>query len=79
MTTRAETINDHIDHIHARLDCLKGRLAMNAQHDTWPMPREEYERIAERLDGLAVLFRQHIGAFERADQIEAEVKARMAA
>lgn len=79
MNDRAERMHAHIDHIEARLDCINGIFAGNAVYDTWPMPREEYERIAERLDRAAAMARQHIEAYDRLDGYEAEAKARLAA
>ncbi len=79
MTDRGEIFHNHIDHIHARIDCIKGRLAGNAVYDKWPMLREEYVAVAERLEQMAGLCRQHIEAFDKLDQYEAEAKARLAA
>lgn len=79
MNDRAERMNAHIDHIEARMDVISGMFAGNAVSDKWPMPREEYERVAERLEGLARLARQHIDAYDRLDRYEAEAKARLAA
>jgi hypothetical protein len=79
MNDRAERMHAHIDHIEARLDCIKGIFAGNAVYDKWPMPREEYERVAERLESAAAIARQHIEAYDRLDLYEAEAKARWAA
>ena len=78
-TARAERMHNHIDHIEARLDCINGMFAGNAVHDKWPMPREEYVKVAERLDRAAAMARQHIEAYDRLDRYEAEAKARLAA
>ena len=79
MNDRAERMHAHIDHIERRMDCVSGIFAGNAVSNSWPMPRDEYERVAERLEGLARLARQHIEAYDRLARYEAEAKARMAA
>ena len=79
MNDRAERFHTHIDHIEARADLLKGMLAGNAVHDKWPMPRERYLAAAERLETIAALCRQHVEAYDKLDQYEAEAKARLAA
>lgn len=76
---RARHMHEHIDHIEARIDCIGGMFAFNAVFDKWPMPRDEYLRVAERLEGLAAIARQHIAAYDRLDQYAAEAKARWAA
>ncbi len=69
---RAHHMHEHIDHIEARLDCIWGMFAGNAVHDKWPMPRDEYVKVAERLDRAAAMARQHIEAYDRLDGYEAE-------
>lgn len=79
MNDRARRMHEHIDHIEARLDCVGAMFAGNAVSDKWPMPRDEYEAIAKRLEQAAAIARQHIEAYDRRDQYEAEAKARWAA
>lgn len=79
MNDRARHMHEHIDHIEARIDLIVGIFAGNAVYDKWPMPREEYVKVAERLDRAAAMARQHIEAYDRRDQYEAEAKARWAA
>ncbi len=79
MNDRARHMHEHIDHIEARIDCINGMFAGNAVQNKWPMPREEYEAVAKRLERAASIARQHIEAYDRLDQYEAEAKARMAA
>lgn len=76
---RAERFHDHIDRIEAHLDLIGGYFAGNAAYDKWPMPRDEYVHVAERLERAAGIARQHIEAYDRLDQMEAEINARMAA
>ncbi len=75
----AERMHEHIDHIEARLDIIGGIFTGNAVYDKWPMPREEYERVAQRLEAAAAIARQHIEAYDRLARYEAEAKARLAA
>lgn len=75
MNDRAERMHSHLDHIEARIDLIGGHFAGAAVSDKWPMPRDEYEAIAERLERAAVIARQHIEAYDRLDRMRADAEA----
>jgi hypothetical protein len=74
---RAARINIHLDEMEGRIQVIGGIFAGASVHDRWPMPEEEYERIARRLDSLAEIARQHMQAYRNRDQWKAEAEARV--
>lgn len=77
MRDRAERFHGHLDRIEAHLDLIGGFFAGNAAYDKWPMPRDEYVHVAERLERAAGIARQHIEAYDKGDRDTADAESRL--